>query len=82
MHVGAGKCVDISYMEPLCRGVGEHHKVVEWVLSGLQLLQSEGVSAALFPELLPLLFYGGRVVAVPLLIYHSSVGGFPGRPNR
>ena len=68
MYVCTRESIDVAHVEPLGRGIREHHELVIRVLGGLELLQRQGVRAALLPFALPPLLDGGRVVAVPLSI--------------
>ena len=48
---------DVAHVEPLGRGVGEHHQLVVPVLGGLEGVAGEGVGAPLIPPALPLSLY-------------------------
>ena len=61
VDVGSGKSVDVADMEPLPRGVGVHHQVVEGSLGPIQI---DPVEPGFFPTLLPLRLECTRIVPV------------------
>jgi hypothetical protein len=68
VDVGAGERVDVAHVEPLGRGVGEHHEVVVGAFGLAEFLEGEAIGALLIPALLPTGFDPGRIVAVLLAV--------------